>query len=276
MSQVDLAPSAGDVRTTPRRRFAGRRRQLDLLVTLSQADLRARYGRGGFRLVKWLLDPFALLGIYLILVTFVIDRPGLAPGLSLACAIVPFQLVMATVTNATGAIHARESIILNMAFDRTLIPAATVVTETFAFIASLSMIALMMAVYGVAPTAAVLWYPVVFVVNVSLAASIAYPAALFGLWFRELRVFAISLVRAMFFLAPGLVPLAAAASSNAQDLLRLNPLTGLFESYRDVFLFGRAPAAWDVLYPLGLSIVLLLLFVPLFGAEQRQFAKVVE
>ena len=255
--------------------FAELRSELNVLVTLAQADLRARYGRGGFRIVKWLLDPFALLGIYLILVTFVLDRPGTAPGLSLACAIVPFQLVMATVTNATGAIHARESIILNMKFDRSLIPAATVLTETVAFVASLSMIALMMIAYRVEPTPALVWYPAVFVVNVALAAGIAYPAALFGLWFRELRVFAISLVRAMFFLAPGLVPLAA-ASSTAESVLRFNPLTGLFEAYRDVFLFGTSPSAFDLLYPLGIGLVLLAVFVPVYRSEQAQFAKVVE
>ena len=259
----------------PRRRAAAVRAHADVLLTLSQADLRARYGRGGFRLVKWLLDPFALLGIYLILVTFVLDRPGEAPGLSLACAIVPFQLVMSTVTNSTGAIQARESIILNMAFERTLIPAATVLTETFAFIASLSLIALTMVVYGVPPTAALLWYPLVFIVNVALAAAIAYPAALFGLWFRELRVFAISLVRAMFFLAPGLVPLSQ-ASETAHKLLRLNPLTGLFEAYRDVFLFGQAPGARDLLYPLGVAVLLIALFVPVYRTEQSQFAKVIE
>ena len=68
------------------------------------ADLKVRYGRGGARLIKWIADPFALVGMYLVLVTLVLDRPGEAPGLSLACAVVPFQLVMATVANAMGAV----------------------------------------------------------------------------------------------------------------------------------------------------------------------------
>ena len=55
-------------------------RRLDLLVALSVSDLRARYGRGSWKSLKWLLDPFFATGVYLILVTFVIDRPGEAPG----------------------------------------------------------------------------------------------------------------------------------------------------------------------------------------------------
>src|SRR6185437_9372243 len=88
----------------------------DVLVALTVADLRVRYGRGPVQVLRWLVDPFALVGVYLLLVTFVLNRPGFAPGLSLACAVVPFQLVMATVMNAMSAVTARRSIILNMAF----------------------------------------------------------------------------------------------------------------------------------------------------------------
>lgn len=59
-------------------------RRLDLLAALSASDLRARYGRGSSKSLKWLLDPFFATGVYLILVTFVIDRPGEAPGPSIA------------------------------------------------------------------------------------------------------------------------------------------------------------------------------------------------
>nr|MBA2448289.1 hypothetical protein [Chloroflexota bacterium] len=53
-----------------------------MLLSLAYADLRARYGRGPTRLVKWLLDPYAALGIYLLLVALILDLEGPAPGLS--------------------------------------------------------------------------------------------------------------------------------------------------------------------------------------------------
>lgn len=276
MADLDVAPHALEGgQAAPARRLAGALRQGEVLVALTEADVRARFGRGAFRFLKWLLDPFAMLGVYLILVVFVLDRPGTAPGLSLACAIVPFQLVMGTVVSSLTSMSARESIIQNMRFQRTLIPAATVATETVAFCGSLSMIVLMMAIYAVPPTLAVLWLPVLIVVNACLALAFAYPATLFGVWFSDFRVFAISFTRALFFLAPGLVPLAE-ASDRATTLLQLNPVTGLFNAYRAVFVEGVSPAAVDLLYPLGLSAVLLTVFLRMYLAEQGQFAKVVE
>ena len=250
-------------------------RRLDLLVALAISDLRARYGRGSWRSLKWLLDPFFATGVYLILVTFVIDRPGEAPGLSIACATVPFQLVIASAVNGLSSVQARHSIVLNTRFDRSLIPLSGVITETIAFGSALLLLAAMMAAYGVAPTLAILWLPVVIGVTVLLGVSIAYPASLVGLWYGDLRTFVVSAVRTLFFVAPGLVALDQ-VPAGAQEWLKLNPLTGIFEAYRSVLLYGHRPAAWQLLYPTVFAVGLLGLVVPLYRREQRQFAKLVE
>jgi lipopolysaccharide transport system permease protein len=247
----------------------------EVLRTLTEADLRARYGRGPWRLVKWLMDPFAVVGVYLVLVSVLIDRPGRAPGLSLACAVVPFQLAMMTVINALDAIRIRRAIVANMAFPRALIPVASAVTESLAFAASLILLALMMAVYAVAPTAAMLWLPVVLLTTVVFAVAIAYPATLVGVWMPDARPFVISMVRAAFFLAPGLIALDQ-ITGTARDLVRINPLSGLFEAYRSVVLEGTAPALWELGVPLAFAALVAAVFVPIFRREEGQFAKVVE
>jgi lipopolysaccharide transport system permease protein len=249
-------------------------RAIDLLRSLTEADLRFRYGRGPARFVRWLMEPFALVGVYLLLVSFVLDRPGVAPGLSLAAVIVPFQLVMSTVGNAMEAVPVRRPILLNMAFERNLIPVSSALTECASFVASFLLIVVMMAAYRIAPTFAFVWLPAVVLVNVYLAVAAAYAASLLGLWLRELKPFLLSFVRMLFFLSPGLVPLSE-TSPHIRSLLRINPLTGLFEAYRGIFVSGRVPAAWELLYPILIGTALLLLFVPLYRVEQRQFAKVV-
>jgi ABC-type polysaccharide/polyol phosphate export permease len=249
------------------------RRWVDLLWVLTEADLRFRYGRGPLRIARWLLEPFALVGVYLVLVSFVLDQPGTASGLALAAAVVPFQFVMATVTNAMDALHIRRPIVLNMAFDRKLIPVSSALTESFAFIASFLIIVVMMAAYQVAPTPMLLWLPAVVLLNIYLAVAAAYAAALLGLWLWEFRPFLLSFVRMLFFIGAGLVPLSQ-TSEGIRGILRLNPLTGLFESYRDIFLDGETPAAWQFIYPFAIASVILGVFVLLYRAEEQQFAKV--
>jgi ABC-type polysaccharide/polyol phosphate export permease len=245
---------------------------LDILVALTIADLRIRYGRGPWQLVKWLLDPFALVGIFLLLVVFVLDRPGQAPALSLACAVIPFQLAIMTVSNALGAISLRRSILLNVRFRRDLIPVSAALTEFVAFLASLVLLAMLMVVYGVALTPAALWLPAAVGATLLLAVSFAFPAALFGLWFPDMRPLAVSAVRALFFLAPGLVALSE-IPGRANELVRINPLTGLFEAYRDILLHGQAPATWTLLIPVAAALLLLAACLPLYRREQGHFAE---
>lgn len=252
----------------------GLRRSLDVLRELTRTDILIRYGRGRVRFLKWLLDPIAALGVYLLLIGIVLGSTGDAVGLSLVCAIVPFQLVMMSVTNALQAVGLRASIILNMGFPRGLIPISSVATEGVVLTASLTLIPVTMAVYGVAPTAAILWLFLAFAVTVAFAVALAYPAALLGIWYPELMPFAVSLIRAMFFIAPGLIALDQ-VTGVARDLLPINPLTGLFESFRDALLFGTAPEAWQLLVPLGAAIAILAVCLPIYRSEQAEFAKLV-
>lgn len=248
------------------------RHRLDVLRVLTISDLRVRYGRGWLRFLRWILDPLAALGVYLLLVSLVLSRTEEAIGLSIACAVVPFTLLMSSVINALTSVQLRGSILLNMGFPRMLIPVASVSTETVAFTATLVLLPIMMAVYGIAPTVAILWLPVALAVTIVLALAFAYPATLFGVWYPELQPFAISFARAAFFLAPGLVALDE-ITGTARDLLPFNPFTGLFESFRDALLYGQAPAAWQLLAPLGAAVLILALTVPLYRREQTRLAK---
>jgi homopolymeric O-antigen transport system permease protein len=250
------------------------RRTADVLTVLAISDLRVRYGRGGFRALKWILDPFAALGVYLVLITIVLDRGSGAPGLVLVCAILPFQLIVMTTSNAMQAIQTRASIILDMDFPRELVPVSSLVTEGIAFVASLTMVPFMMIVYGVAPTAAILWLPVALAVTALLSVALAYPSALVGIWWPELQPFALSLLRALFFVAPGLVALSA-IEGTARDWLPFNPLTGLFEFYRHALIYGDSPPAWQILYPLGIAVVVFAIGYALYRREAPFLAKLV-
>jgi lipopolysaccharide transport system permease protein len=260
---------------TERGLLARVRRAAEVLGTLGAADLKLRYGRGRASTVKWLLDPIAATGVYLILVEFVLDQPGGAWALSIACAVFPFQLVMMTIINALNAVRLRQPIISNMAFPRMLLPISSSLTESVAFVGTLPVFAVMMVAYREWPEVSVLWLPLLVLMTMIFAAACAYPAALIGLWFRELHNFVVSGVRTLFFLAAGLIALDQ-VHGLARDLLPLNPLTGIFEGYRNVLILGESPAWWHVLYPLAFAALLFVAFLPIYRREQLQFAKVGE
>jgi lipopolysaccharide transport system permease protein len=176
------------------------------------------------------------------------------------------------VSNALRAVEARRQIVGNMSFPRVLIPVSAAMTEAVGFAACLFLLPTLMLVYGVAPTPALLLLPIAIAVTFALAVAFAYPATLLGVWMQELSTFLISGTRTLFFVAPGLVALDQ-VSGRTHDLLKLNPLSGIFESYRAILIDGTAPAPWMLLIPLAYAAVLLAIFVPIYRREQPHFAK---
>jgi lipopolysaccharide transport system permease protein len=244
-----------------------------VLVALARSDLLVRYGRGSWQVVNWFVTPFALVGIY-VLLRVILDRTGESVGLSIACAVVPFQIVLFSSITAMTAVSLREPILLNRRFDTTLIPASAVLTETLAFATSFVLFPLMMAFYGVGPTAALLWLPVVVATTLLLALGVAWPSTLLGIWAPNATAFAGQALRILFFASPGIIALSE-VSEGVRSWMVLNPLTGLFESFRDVFLYGHAPAFWELAYPAAFGALLVLVFLPVYRREQRHFAKLV-
>jgi lipopolysaccharide transport system permease protein len=248
---------------------------LGQLRVLTSSDLRSRYGRGRWQLVKWLIDPFALVGVYLLMVTFIFYRRPHDVGLSLACSIIPFQLVSMTVQSSLDSVRARQAILANMRFRRYLLPLSTTLTETCGLVASLTLLALMIGIYGATPSIALLWLPVGVALTILLGVAVAYPVTLVGVWAPDARGLMMSAVRSAYYLAPGLVTLQA-IHGRTNGLVRLNPLTGLFELLRHAVLYRSFPPAWELLVPSAWSVVLLAVFVPIYQREQRHFAKVLE
>ncbi len=220
-----------------------------------------------------MVNPFALVGIYLLL-RIVLSRAGNGAALSIACAVVPFQIVILSAESAMSAVTLREPVLLNRRFDRMLIPPATVITEAFAFGASFLLFPITMIVSDIGPTMALAWLPLAVAATFSVALGISWPAALLGIWFPSTKVVVSQGLRVLFFAAPGIVALAE-MSPSIRRWIMFNPLTGLFESFRHVFLYGDTPRLWQIAYPMAFGLLLTALFVPLYRREQRHFAKLV-
>jgi ABC-type polysaccharide/polyol phosphate export permease len=185
-----------------------------------------------------------------------------------------FQIVLLSFASALSAVGAREPIVLNMRFDRMLIPPAAVLTETLAFGASFLMFPIGHDRLRHRPDHRAAVAARRRRGHLTLAFGAAWPATLIGLWFPSFNLFAAQALRIAFFARPG-PHRACRRSRRGAALDRLNPLTGLFESFRHVFLYGTSPVWWHLLYPAATGVLLAVVFIPIYRREQRHFAKLV-
>src|SRR5207237_9363357 len=124
---------------------------------------------------------------------------------------------------------------------------------------------------GLSP--ALFWTPVVIAVLAILVSGPAYIATIFGLYFPDYRGAAQNFIRLGFLASTGLVAASRIPGDNLPRLLKANPLSGIFDSFRDVVIAERMPTFWHLAYPLATGVVLLALGLALYSWREFEFAK---
>ncbi len=214
----------------------------DLLVSLARRNYQLRY-RQSFAGFFWaILPPVASVAV----ATFVFDKvakidTGPVPyPLFAFAALAPWTFFTNSLTQATGTVVTAQSTMSRLAFPRAVLPlamCATVLTDlaiacaTFAAYAYLS---------GAGLPLTALLFPVLLLVEVVLTVGLVLLVSALNVFVRDVRLAVPFGVQALLFVTPVMYPLSSVPESLV-PWVRVNPMTGLVESFRLVLIEGRVP-----------------------------------
>lgn len=224
-------------------------------------------------LLQWIMEPLSFMFVYFALVTAVMGSNEANYMLILMAALLPWRYFSGTVGRGLNVIEAHSQLIKNRVFPRMLLPAVPLLAEGVNFLIGMFLFVPLMIYYGIAPTAALLWIPGLVALLVFVSAGPTYLTSVFGLYFPGMKGVARNFLRVGFFASTALVSIRGVANERVGELLLLNPLSGVFEAFRAVVVYGRAPALGDVLYPFVVGAVALIAGVVLYSSRQSEFPK---
>lgn len=249
------------------------RRIWELLVTLTVAELRESrdFTIAGF--ARWIIEPISYMLVYFVVVASILDNYRLAYPLFLFCALVPWRYFTGVLQESLLLMRRYSETVKNQAFPTGVLPLVLMAAEATAFFIALVLFAPLMIVYDVAPTRALLFLPVVVLILLLVTSGPTYIATIFGLYFPDFRGAVLNIVRAGFFLSSGLVPIEEVPGHELPLLLRANPLTGIFDSFRAIFLEGRPPFWMDMAYPAAVGTVVLAIGLLLYRWRRFELPK---
>jgi ABC-type polysaccharide/polyol phosphate export permease len=248
-------------------------RSKDVLLSLVQAEMRERGDLTMTGLLQWIMEPLSFMFVYFALVTAVMGNNQANYMLILMAALLPWRYFSGTVARGLNVIEIHSQLIKNRVFPRILLPMVPLLAEGVNFLIGFVLFAPLMIYYGISPTVAFLWLPVVIALLVFLSAGPTYLTTVFGLYFPGVKGTARNFLRVVFFASTALVSIRGVANERVGELLLLNPLSGIFESFRAVIVYGRAPGLGDMLYPAAVGAVLLVCGVALYASRQDEFPK---
>jgi len=262
------------------RRFPRLARGWEVFRALTVADLRTTKDFTITGVLKWMLEPISYMFVYFVLVATFLKRPTAEQAfpLFLLCALVPWRFFTGAFVGSMYLLPRFSFVISNTATPTLALPLVAVATEAVNMLIALLLFVPMVAYYGIDVWPAVLWLPVLLGILIVLAIGPAYLGTVFGLYFPDYRGVVQNLVRAGFFISSALITLdflrrQAPEAHELRLLIRANPFTGVFDSFRSVFLTGTRPLPLDLAIPAGAGLLLLVIGLVVYRRRQREFPK---
>jgi teichoic acid transport system permease protein len=239
---------------------------------LARASLRVQHYNTTFGQIWLILNPLLLAGVYFLLVEII--RGG-SRGIDflahLMLMLFAFRLVSTSVAEGARSVISGGRLILNVAFPRTLLPLASVMTAFMRFLPTLAIYAVLHVAAGLPIGPALLWAVPLFTLLLIFATGAAMVAATAQVYFRDLTSFLPYITRVWLYVSPVLfypyeIP------ERLQPILQANPLYPLLAGLSETVNQGRslspgylaAGAAWAF----GSLLVGTLFFV----SREREFA----
>jgi lipopolysaccharide transport system permease protein len=159
-------------------------------------------------------------------------------------ALVPWTYFQTAITQSTISLITGAQMISKVYFPRIIVPLAPVVAGLVDFAIALTIVGVMMAWYGTAPTPNIAFLPLMVLIMVVTAASVGMWLSVLAVQYRDIR-FAIQFVAQFLMYAAPVVWPASLIPEQYRLIYGLYPMAGVIEGFRSALL-GHNPMPWDL------------------------------
>jgi lipopolysaccharide transport system permease protein len=260
----------------------------ELIVALAWKNISLRYKQAYLGIAWAILRPLMLMSIFVVLRSIVDIDSGSVPYPVLAyAALLPWVLFQETASDAVNSIVGNVHLIRKVYFPREVFPLTATATKLIEFCINLVVLLLMMAWYGILPSAQALWLPAIVLYAVLAALTIGLAGAAINVYYRDVGAALPVLLSMLMYVSPVIYPLhlvqekllvrqAAGKWSEALYTLYLaNPVAGIVDSFQRVMLKGLAPDPATLAPGMVVVALALPLSYMVFKRAEARFADVI-
>ena len=266
-----IEPSRGWRRLDLRELWAYR----ELLVALTVRDIKVRYKQTVLGAAWAILQPFMAMVVFTIFFGRLANMPsdGHPYPIFVYSALVPWTFFANAITSSSNSLIGSAHLVSKVYFPRLIIPLSAVGVGLIDFAIAASILIAMMLFYGVGWSLNLLMMPVLLLAIAFTALGAGACLSALTVAYRDFRYVVGFMVQLWMFVTPVVYP-ASLVPMQWRWLLYLNPMSGLIEGFRAVFLaqtfdfFGLALSG-------AIAISLFLGGVAYFGRVERRFADII-
>jgi len=244
-----------------------------MIFSLVKRDLRGRYKGSVFGFLWTFLNPLLQLVVYTFVFAFLLKSDIENYYLFLFVALIPWLFFSTAITGGSGSVLHQSGMVTKIYFPREVLPISHV---TSAFINMLYSFIVVFAVIIIARVpvspVALLYLPVVMIVEYFLALGITMLVSAITVYFRDLEFILSIFMMAWQYLTPVMYSVDI-VPEHLMRLFMLNPMTPITIAYRDILYYAKAPDLSTLLLAIGMSAAFMLIGFWAFGRLKKRFAE---
>lgn len=247
----------------------------ELLYILAWRDVKVRYKQTVIGALWVILQPIMTMALFSVIFGLFAKLPsnGIPYPIFVLTGLLPWQLFARALSDSSTSLVSNQSLVSKVYFPRIMIPLASVLAGMVDFGIAMVILVLMMLVYGVVPTAAILTLPLFLLLAIISAMAV-------GLWLSALNVkyrdvmYTIPFLTQFWFFATPIAYSSSIIPERWRGLFGLNPMAGVVEGFRWALL-GAAPPGAMLAVSVAIVIVLLVGGLIYFNRTEDSFADLI-
>ncbi len=208
-------------------------RYRELLFFLVWRDVKVRYKQTALGAAWAILQPMLTMVVFTIFFGRLAGVPsdGLPYPVFAYTALIPWTFFASGLTQSADSLVGAANLLRKVYFPRLAIPVATVLAGGVDFLLSFSVLVVLMASYGIAPTWQIVWLPALMLLALATALGTGLWLSALNVQFRDVRYVVPFIVQVWMFATPIAYP-STLLEEPWRTVYGLNPMVGVVEGFR--------------------------------------------
>lgn len=256
-----------------------------MIFSLVKKDLRGRYKGSALGFLWTFLNPLLQLVVYSIVFSTIFRNNIEKFYLYLFIGLLPWMFFASSLTVGSVSVISSKDMVKKIYFPREVLPIAYVTSSFVNMLLCFLVVFIVMIIGGIDPNStfhwtALLYLPIVMIVEYVLALGFAMLASALTVYFRDLEHILGIITMAWMYATPILYDvsmiqniLVEKGMGNLMHLYMLNPMTPIIVAYHQILYYGQAPDMSTLLSAVVLGLFFLILGYLVFRKLQRGFAE---
>ncbi len=244
----------------------------ELLVTNIKKEIRGKYKGAWLGFVWSFLNPLFMLLVYSFVFPYILKVQVENYTMFMMIALIPWNFFTTVTQMGAGSIVANGNILKKVYFPREIIPLSVVTSGLVNFLISVVIMFVFIIFSGLGIGWTIILFPLIVIIQYALLVGISFILSACTVYIRDLEHFVGIILLMMFYVTP-IVYNPEMLPAKFGWVLKINPMAGIIEAYRDILYYKRIPDFSNLTIIAVISVIMVLVGLAIFRKLQRNFAE---